>query len=253
MYIKGKGFQRGRDKGSPGEIVMPKAEITEIFSSIQGEGIFVGAHQIFTRFKRCNMECSFCDTPNEGQVKEYSAAMLMQEIKKIDETSGPHHSVSLTGGEPLVYTEFLKMFLPILNKASFKSYLETNGTLPDELERVIDHIDIVAMDFKLPSSTGNRAYWKEHLEFLKIAKRKKVFVKAVVTPGTKKTDIEEAVKLIRSVNNNIPFIMQPATPIKKFDRKIGENRLLEFLDIALKNKVENSRVIPQVHKALGIK
>jgi len=232
---------------------MPKAEITEVFSSIQGEGIFVGAHQIFVRFKRCNMECCFCDTPNEDPVKEYSVAVLMQEIKKIDEANGPHHSVSLTGGEPLIYTEFLKVFLPFLNKAGFKSYLETNGTLPNELEKVIEYIDIIAMDFKLPSSTGNRAYWKEHLEFLKIAKRKKVFVKAVVTPETKKIDIEEAVKLIRSVNKNVPFIMQPATPIKNFDRKIGENRLLEFLDIALKNKVENSRVIPQMHKILGVK
>ncbi len=109
------------------------------------------------------------------------------------------------------------------------------------------------MDFKLPSSTGSRGYWKEHLEFLKIANNKKVFVKAVVTPETKKTDIEEAVKLIRTVNKNIPFIMQPATPINKFGKKIGENRLIEFLDIAVKNNVENSRVIPQVHKILGIK
>lgn len=234
-------------------MISPKAEITEVFSSVQGEGIFVGARQIFIRFKQCNMECNFCDTPNDGTVKEYSPAALINEIKILDETKGPHHSVSLTGGEPLVYVEFLKVFLPLLKKANFKSYLETNGTLPNELEKIIEFTDIIAMDFKLPSSTGNRAYWKEHLEFLKVAVRKKVFIKAVVTPDTKKNDIEEAVSLIKLVNKNIPFIMQPATPISKFDKKVGENRLIEFLDIALRNNVENSRVIPQMHKALGIK
>lgn len=230
-----------------------KAQIAEIFSSVQGEGIFVGARQIFVRFKRCNMACEFCDTPDDTAVKEYTAAALMNEVKTIDESNGPHHSISLTGGEPLMHAEFLKSFLPLLKKSGFKSYLETNGTLPNELENVIDLIDIVAMDFKLPSSTGERAYWKEHLEFLKIAARKKVFVKSVVTTDTKKEDVEEAVKLIRGVNKKIPFIMQPATPVKNFDKMPGENRLLEFLDIALKNEVENSRIIPQMHKILGVK
>ena len=230
-----------------------KADITEIFSSIQGEGIFVGARQIFVRFKRCNMKCNFCDTPNRETAKEYSPAELMRKIKSLEKAKGPHHSISLTGGEPLVYTEFLRSILPLLKKKGFKSYLETNGTLPEELREVIDLIDIVAMDFKLPSSTGDRAYWKEHLEFLKIAARKKVFVKSVVTTKTKKEEIVEAVRLIKKVNNKIPFIMQPATAVKRSDKMPGCNRLLEFLDIALKNKVENSRVIPQMHKIIGVK
>ncbi|MCX5665591.1 MAG: 7-carboxy-7-deazaguanine synthase QueE [Candidatus Omnitrophica bacterium] len=229
------------------------AEITEIFSSVQGEGIFVGARQIFVRFKKCNMKCGFCDTPGDAAEKEYSATDLMKEVKKIDGSKGPHHSVSLTGGEPLLYSEFLSSFLPHLKKARFKSYLETNGTLPDSLEEVIDLIDIVAMDFKLPSSTGERAYWKEHQEFLKIAARKKVFVKSVVTTDTKKEDVEEAVRLIMMVNKSMPFIIQPVTPVKNCDKRPGENRLREFLDIALKNGVENSRVIPQMHKILGVR
>lgn len=231
----------------------PKAEVTEIFSSVQGEGIFVGARQIFIRFKKCNMACEFCDTPNDVAAKEYSCTALMNVIKEMDESNGPHHSVSLTGGEPLIWAGFLRSFLPLLKKEGFKSYLETNGTLPKELESVIDLIDIVAMDFKLPSSTGDKVYWNEHLDFLKIAALKKVFVKSVITTDTKKEDIIEAVRLIKIVNKNIPFIMQPATAVKDFDKKPGENRLLEFLDIALKEKVENSRVIPQMHKILGVK
>ena len=234
-------------------MLMPKAQIMEIFSSVQGEGIFVGARQIFVRFKKCNMACEFCDTPNDGPSKEYSPTALMNEIKDIDKSSGPHHSVSLTGGEPLVYTEFLKVFLPFLKKENFKSYLETNGTLPNELEAVVDMIDIVAMDFKLPSSTGQKELWKEHSEFLKIASAKKVFVKAVITADTTKDDVEKAMTLIKKVKDTIPFVLQPATPVRGRDKAVDSSLLLGFLEIGLKHKLETIRVIPQVHKVLGVK
>lgn len=234
---------------------IPKAAITEIFSSMQGEGIFVGTRQIFVRFKECNMECGFCDTPNTAQAKEYSAGQLIHEIKTLDknQAGGAHHSISLTGGEPLVYAEFLKKLLPSLKEEGFKVYLETNGTLPDKLRDVIDLVDIVAMDFKLPSSTNGKPYWEEHEKFLKIASKKKVFVKAVVTADTKKSDIEEAITLIKKIDAKIPFIIQPATPVKDMDKVISQNRLQEFFDLTLKGGIKDSRIIPQVHKIMGIK
>lgn len=230
-----------------------KADVTEVFSSIQGEGIFLGARQIFVRFKECNINCIFCDELKNLSPKGYSPSQLMAEVKFLERTKGAHHSVSLTGGEPLLYVEFLKEFLKLLKKDSFKAYLETNGVLPKALAEVIDMIDIVAMDFKLPSSTGERAYWKEHREFLKIATRKKVFVKAVVTRDTTNEDVANATRLIKEIDENVPLILQPATPVKSDDKVIDNKRLLEFLDVASKNALENVRVIPQVHKILNVK
>jgi len=230
-----------------------KAEIIDIFSSLQGEGIFLGAKQIFVRFKKCNLACIFCDEPRDAKAKEYSSLELISEIKFLDLSKGPHHSVSLTGGEPLLYTEFLKIFLKLLKKQNFKSYLETNGTLPEELSRIIEFIDIIAMDFKLPSSTGAREYWDEHLDFLKIAIAKRVFVKAVVTPATTKQDVERAVTIIKKVKDNIPLILQPATPVKTNDKIVDNGALMGFLEIGSRNKLENIRVIPQIHKILNVK
>lgn len=231
-----------------------KAEITEIFSSIQGEGIFIGAKQIFVRFKKCNLNCSFCDERAKPVAKEYTAIELMGQIKELDGSDGPHHSVSLTGGEPLLYWDFLQDFLKILKKnRNFKAYLETNGTLPHELASVIDLVDIVAMDFKLPSSTNEREYWREHADFLKIALKKKVFVKAVVTPGTSTEDIEKAVQIIRRSHKDVPFILQPVSPVKPNENGIDNNRLLGFLEVGLKNNMSNIRVIPQMHKMLKIR
>ncbi|MDD5137136.1 MAG: 7-carboxy-7-deazaguanine synthase QueE [Candidatus Omnitrophica bacterium] len=230
-----------------------KGEITEIFSSIQGEGIFLGAKQIFVRFKRCNLDCLFCDERKRSSAKEYGPAELMREVKALDSAEGPHHSVSLTGGEPLIYWDFLQVFLRMLKRSRIKAYLETNGTLPHELAKVIDLVDIVAMDFKLPSATGERAYWHEHAEFLRIASKKKVFVKAVVTHDTRREDVEKAIQMIKRSHRNIPFILQPASPVKTSDRRISHDKLRRFLEIGLKNEVANMRVIPQIHKILKVK
>ncbi|MDO8525105.1 MAG: 7-carboxy-7-deazaguanine synthase QueE, partial [Candidatus Omnitrophota bacterium] len=231
-----------------------KAEITEIFSSIQGEGIFLGAKQIFVRFRKCNLDCIFCDELKGLPAREYSPIELMKEVKALEASAGPHHSVSLTGGEPLLCWDFLRTFLKMLKKArGLKAYLETNGTLPHELAKIIDSLDIVAMDFKLPSSTGGRSYWHEHAEFLKIASKRIVFVKAVVTPDTDKKDIEKAVQMIKRLRKNVPFILQPASPVKPDNKIIGNDRLLGFLDIGLKNDFNNIRVIPQIHKILKVK
>lgn len=230
-----------------------KAEIVDIFSSIQGEGVFLGARQIFVRFKQCNLKCSYCDEPRDGKATEYTPLELLSEVKYIELAKGPHHSVSITGGEPLVYSEFLKIFLKLLKKEGMTTYLETNGTLPRELDKVIDSVDIVAMDFKLPSSTGEKPFWDEHLEFLRIASWKKAFVKTIVTENTTKADIVKAAELVKKIKGNIPFVIQPASPLKKEDKVLGSEILMKFVEIGLKHNVDNIRVIPQMHKKLGVK
>ena len=230
-----------------------KAEITDLFSSIQGEGIFVGAKQIFVRFRQCNLACSFCDEPWRHEPRTLSPLELLTEVKFLDLNKGPHHSISLTGGEPLMYTDYLKVFLKLLRKEGLKAYLETNGTLPDELGEVIDLVDIIAMDFKLPSSTGLGPYWDEHTSFLKIAVKKNVFVKIVVAPSTTRDDIERSVAIIKDLKKDVPLIIQPVTPKKPHEKHIDSGRLLEFLEIGAKNHIAGMRVIPQIHKMLGVK
>ena len=139
---------------------MIKAKVSEIFKSIQGEGKYVGVSQVFVRFYGCNMRCSWCDTPYAigdvpGRFKEYSKGELLKSVKEIYKDC---HSLSLTGGEPLVQKDFIKDFLPLLKKHRIKTYLETNGVLPEELKEVVEGIDIIAMDIKLPSSTKCKPY-----------------------------------------------------------------------------------------------
>jgi organic radical activating enzyme len=184
--------------------------------------------------------------------KLYSPIDAISEIRYLELSKGPHHSVSLTGGEPLLHSEFLKVFLKNLKREGLKAYLETNGTLPRALAEIIDLVDIIAMDFKLPSSTGEEDLWNKHKEFLAIAVKAKVFVKAIITSETSKKDVEKAMSIMQKFKN-VAFILQPATSKDVNDKSVSSDRLLKFLDLGSKHKLENIRVIPQVHKILNVK
>ena len=53
--------------------------IKEIFSSIQGEGPYVGEKHVFVRFCKCNLACKYCDTDfisgNEFSVDEFACSL----------------------------------------------------------------------------------------------------------------------------------------------------------------------------------
>ncbi|HAZ10275.1 MAG: hypothetical protein A2047_03240 [Omnitrophica bacterium GWA2_41_15] len=223
---------------------MEKAKITEIFTSIQGEGLYIGQVQTFVRFYGCNIKCGFCDERRKTGFKEYSAQELMSVIIKES-----NRVISFTGGEPLLYAGFLKEILPELKKKGFIVYLETNGTLKNKLLKIIDFLDIISMDIKLPSSTGCRAYWKAHADFLKEAVKKKAFVKSVITNKTTLSDIRKAVSIIKRIDKAIFFILQPVTINNKI-QKITKAQ--KFLDIA-NSTLDNVRFIPQAHKILDIR
>jgi 7-carboxy-7-deazaguanine synthase len=232
-----------------------QTELSEIFSSLQGEGPYLGVKQIFVRFGRCNMHCTYCDElekMKEEKFTQVTLAQLLHEIYQLDREKGPHHSISLTGGEPLFYTAFLENLLPKLKEKRYLTYLETNGTLPKELDRVIRFCDIIAMDMKPASSTGDRNFDKEHEEFLKIAARKDVFVKLVVTGQTKLEEVERAVEIVESIDTHIPFIFQPLTGPFGIDTEALKLIEKTFMHAA-ERWLFDVRVIPQMHKIWGVR
>jgi organic radical activating enzyme len=234
------------------EKAAPKADLVEIFSSYQGEGLFLGAKQIFIRFAGCNLDCSFCDTSKDTVIKNTTIEQVLGKVNDMERDFGSHHSISLTGGEPLLYASFLERLLPRLKVQNFKIYLETNGTLNEELKRIIAYVDIIAMDIKLPSSTDTPPLWKRHIEFLKIARKRNVFIKAVITDNTSERDIIEARDIVVGFDRDMLFVLQPASPVGQSDFAPKKRRLLDFLHIS-EEKLRNVRIIPQVHKFAGIK
>ncbi len=229
-----------------------KAKIYEIFLSLQGEGRYTGERQVFIRFAGCNLMCRFCDTPaarenSIEEVKEYSLDQLMASIRSLWDGC---HSVSLTGGEPLLQKDFIIELLPLLRRKNMLSYLETNGTLPHALEAVIPWIDIVSMDIKLPTSTDMPALWEEHRSFLKIAAQREVQVKVVITAKTSKDDICKAIDIVASIDNTITFILQPDS--LDMDTETVNQNCHRFKDISA-SVLKDVRIMPQMHKIWGVR
>lgn len=221
---------------------MMKAKIVEIFKSIQGEGIYQGLKQVFVRFFGCNLDCAFCDT----KLNSYQKMTLDEVLGEILSYKN-YHSVSLTGGEPLLQIDFLKELVKYLKKEDRIIYLETNGTLFDNLKEIIERVDIVAMDFKLPSSTGIRSFWNEHKQFLKIASGAKVFIKAVIGKTTRRDDLLKAIKMLIRLKHNLPFVLQPQNPFED----LLENKLEHFKAVCKDYNI-NVKVMFQLHKKLGV-
>ena len=230
------------------------ARIIEIFSSIQGEGVYVGQPHLFIRFWNCNLACAYCDTDYKGSYQEYSCQQLSVEVQALVRKEGPFHSISLTGGEPLLWWKFLKEFLPTAKEFGPKIYLETNGTLPDALEQVLPWTDIIAMDIKPPSATRDRGVWEAHEIFLRKAVEagKELFIKVVVTKETSEEEMERVFELVASVDGRIPLVLQPVTPWGTvLDRP--EAGQLDRWKSSARRRCADVRVIPQVHRILGVR
>lgn len=246
-----------------------EAQIFEIFSSIQGEGIYIGDRHIFIRFSGCNLACEYCDTdarlltsvckieeiPGSHHFTNYNnpltSAKLIEFINVLDKGKNIHSAICLTGGEPLLQVDFLKGFLKDIAHLNFLSYLETNGTLPDRLQEIIENIDIVALDIKLPSATGLSSYLIESAKSLKIAKSKEVFVKVIFSKETPGIEIIEAAKLVANIDDKIPFVLQPVTPYGVVKHRPNPEEILSFQAIASKY-LKNVKVIPQAHKIMSL-
>lgn len=215
-------------------------KIREIFTSIQGEGPYVGQKHIFVRFCRCNLNCAYCDTDfNSKNAKDYNINDLFLNLAKNDA-----EIISFTGGEPLCEFDFLKEFLSEYKiKLNKKIYLETNGTLYKNLAQIIDNIDIISMDIKLESATEQPNLFFENEEFLKIAQKKETFAKIVFDENISDDEIEKTTTLAKKYN--ILLILQPKMPMnKELDLDIIYDKFYK--------KYKNIRLIPQVHKFLNL-
>jgi len=248
----------------------PLAPIFEVFSAIQGEGILVGVRQVFVRFCRCNRACRYCDTAEARAesatcaIETYSGSreftrvanplsvsQVEEAVAGLEDFPGLHHSVSLTGGEPLCHADFLAELCPRLRATGRATFLETNGTLPEALERIIGQLDYVAMDVKLASATGEPADWDAHRRFLAVAAARPTQVKAVVSAETTDEELLRLADLVAETAPATPVVLQPVT--SHGGALTPSAAQLLDMQAGLLRRLADVRVIPQVHKLMGQK
>jgi len=241
------------------------ASLIELFSSIQGGGVLIGRRQVFLRFSGCNLSCRYCDTkfdpepycrietvPGHNDFISFTNPVALDTI--VGHLAGwqerfphLHHSLSVTGGEPLLQPEILCWLTAL--QGILPVFLETNGLLVESLGKVIHFVDYISMDIKLPSTSGYEGLWDAHLSFLRLAASRNCYVKAVVSLETCLDEIGRACELIAEVSRDIPLILQPET--SELTREGMGRHLLDLQEHATKI-LRDVRVIPQLHTIMRL-
>lgn len=240
--------------------------LKEVFSSLQGEGVFIGRRQLFVRLAHCNLACAYCDTdyaagpawsaevePGKAAHRDYpnpvSVEVLTDLVRGWQERLPLHHALALTGGEPLLQSAALAGWLPAVSRI-LPVYLETNGTLPMPLTGLLPHLAWISMDIKLAATTGAPTPWDAHAAFLEVARPKTCQIKLVVDEQTPDADLADGARFVQRHGPEIPLVLQPRTVAGR--PAVEGRRLLAMQALAAREHLE-TLVIPQLHPLLAIR
>ena len=120
-------------------------KISEIFYSIQGEGILAGVPSVFVRTSGCNLRCTWCDTPYTSWSPEGDDLAATEILLKVREFGATH--VVVTGGEPMMQEGVLRLTQQFKDLGMHIT-VETAGTV---YQPVI--CDLMSISPKLANST----------------------------------------------------------------------------------------------------
>jgi 7-carboxy-7-deazaguanine synthase len=245
--------------------------VTEVFSAIQGEAALVGHRQVFLRLTGCNIRCAYCDqpealerrpgpcrierTPGRRDWEDRQSPLLLDDVvEAVDRLwcALPHHSVSLTGGEPLMQSQGLERLLPLLAARGHRVMVETNGVLIAGLARTLPWLTYVSMDVKLNSVDGEHVDLETHRRFLAAASREgtTTWVKIVVGAHVDFGEFDAAMAMVAEGASGSEVFLQPVTPFAAVTEAPTPDQVLELQARALR-LYPYVRVIPQTHKAIG--
>lgn len=261
----------------------PRAPLVEIFHSIQGEGRFVGVPTTFVRVATCPLRCLYCDTPNSYQAPNLApvrfgvrtqqeqnpvpasrAAELVRQVRNALAPGGQSGRVSVTGGEPLVFPEWVHAFGKAARDDGARLHLETAALDPDALQVCVNQVDHLSADYKLPETLGEpqqqdlrlapgQDYGTRHLRCCEIALRRgaTVDVKIVLTDRVQDPSFERALETLQPVRDKVLLVLQPVTPFGAVHRGLPAKDLERFVATAARLGFD-LRVLPQTHKQLGL-
>jgi 7-carboxy-7-deazaguanine synthase len=121
-------------------------KVSEIFYSIQGEGILAGVPSVFVRLSGCNLRCVWCDTPYTSWNPEGSNLPLDEILASVRGYSATH--VVLTGGEPMIFPECVELTRQLKQASLLHVTVETAGTVYQPVA-----CDLMSISPKLANST----------------------------------------------------------------------------------------------------
>ena len=222
--------------------VKTKIGISEIFLSVQGEGLYTGEPTVFVRFQGCDLGCTWCDSKytwkpeKKLESKGWTIDEIVHKVVEYDKdcTLGPNW-VCITGGEPLQQLAGFCELVPKLNKAYYKIEVETSGLVP--LPRGPEYmlVNSWVVDLKLPSSGVTLPPIVEDFKRLRSQDQLKVII------GN-----EEDLLYAYDILGNYPtFAKVLVSPMFNNNGKVGEKLLQDCVDFCINH---GYRLSLQTHK-----
>ena len=181
----------------------------ESLGAVDGPGIrFV----IF--MQGCHLKCKYCQNRDTWDINggtEYTVEEIYNKVMRYKNYIIPNGGVTISGGEPLLQTEFLVELFKMLKKEKIHTCIDTSGnvTLTDKIKELIELTDLFLLDIKCINDdvckdlTGVSN--KNELEFARYLseKGKEMWIRQVLVPGITddENDLKELSKFIKSLNN----------------------------------------------------
>ena len=188
-------------------------KISEIFSSIQGEGIHAGKPSVFLRTALCNLKCVWCDTKytwdwdNYDYSKEVHELPIEKVIEKIREFEPKH--IVITGGEPLIQQNDIASLLSKLGDDYFVE-VETDCTIIPN-SAVLEHVNHWNVSPKTSNSGNSREAREIPQCYDFFVKLENSVFKFVIENETDLVEIDELITKYSIPKNKILLMPQAST------------------------------------------
>jgi 7-carboxy-7-deazaguanine synthase len=229
-------------------------KVTEVYSTVQGEGPFVGTPIVVLRTGVCNLQCSWCDTKYSWRKEYLSRLKNIDTDEKLDElldtilhlaNEKNINTILLTGGEPMIWQKdhyFVQLIHELVHNMNFNIHVETNGTVPLILGSEFKFISIspkVGEYFRFYKNEAMQTYLKHP---------NKIF-KFVV--GTK-DDVVQITSFVDKFNlhNERIWLMPRGTNLSEMSDSI---RIINDCKAQLKTYDINFEVSERRHIILGVR
>jgi len=205
-------------------------KISEIFFSLQGEGLEIGLPTVFVRLFACDLRCSWCDTMYAVEGRDFRDGSVSEVLSEIEKHECKR--VCITGGEPLIQIKEVEELAQRLIANNYSILLETSGhKMPPPI--LWTENSTISMDCKCPSSTMH-----DRMDFGLFTKlRPKDQLKFVIQD---EVDYEYATGILNRYNIKAHIIFQPTSG----------SELGWITEKVIEDKLENIRVLPQLHKII---
>ena len=211
-------------------------KVSEIFKSIEGEGLRTGLPAVFIRLHGCNLRCSYCDSMYAVEGNDYKQINVAQILDAVKEYGDITH-VTLTGGEPLIHPD-VENLLRQLSDIGYRVNIETNGTIPCKW-----HFPglFYTMDWKCKSSGMTAKMKMENLETLGADD----VLKFVVGTVEDLEETESVVKKLAEKKSDMPHVF-----VSPVFGKLSNEEIVNWLLNSATMVKNNARFQVQLHKII---